>query len=255
MVVGVGTAHTVPHSSRASSGGSSEKGDFLMRARSHTPAGRRRTVATVLAATVVLGGAGAATAVAFAEDGDHRGLETAAAGSAGTDRDDHGDHGSDRTIVKAGKVDLKQAVADATRSTAGTVTEIELDDSLSKPVWKAEVVDARGTEREFTVDATDGMVTATATAKDDDSDDDAALAKSAGTDVTRAVDAALARIKGTATAAELEGEHGTPVWHVDVTDAKGRDHEVTVGARSGKVTASEADDHHRHGDSDDRDDD
>ncbi|MFF8866046.1 PepSY domain-containing protein [Streptomyces sp. NPDC015139] len=190
-------------------------------------------------------------------DGDHRGVETAAAGSAGTDRDDHGDHGdhaSDRTIVKAGKVDLKQAVAVATRSTAGTVTEIELDDSLGKPVWKAEVVDARGTERAFTVDATDGTVTATGTAKDDDSDDDdATLAKSAGTDATRAVDAALAKLKGTATAAELEGEHGTPVWHVDVTDAKGRDHEVTVGARSGKVTASEADDHHRHGGSDDHD--
>ncbi|WP_435270019.1 PepSY domain-containing protein [Streptomyces sp. 1222.5] len=234
-----------------------------MRARSHTLTGRRRTVATALAATVVLGGAGAATAVAFAEDGDHRGEGTAAAGSAGTDRadhadhgdhGDHGDHASDRTIVKAGKVDLKQAVAVATRSTAGTVTEIELDDSLGKPVWKTEVVDARSTERAFTVDATDGAVTATGTAKDDDSDDDAALAKSAGTDVTRAVDAALAKLKGTATAAELEGEHGMPVWHVDVTDAKGRDHEVTVGARSGKVTASEADDHHRHGGSDDHDD-
>ncbi|MFJ8031779.1 PepSY domain-containing protein [Streptomyces sp. NPDC096032] len=204
-----------------------------MRARSHTPAGRRRTIATVIAATVVLGGAGAATAVAFAEDGDHQGMETAA----------------------AGKVDLKQAVAVATRSAAGTVTEIELDDSLGKPVWKAEVVDARGTEREFTVDAADGTVTATGTAKDDDSDDDAALAKSARTDVTRAVNAALARIKGTATAAELEGEHGTPVWHIDVTDARGHDHEVTVGARSDKVTAAEADDHHRHGGSDDHDDD
>lgn len=118
-----------------------------------------------------------------------------------------------------------------------------------------EVVDARGTEREFTVDATDGTVTATGTAKGDDSDDDAALTKSARTDVTRAVNAALARIKGTATAAELEGEHGTPVWHIDVTDARGHDHEVTVGARSGKVTAAEADDDHRHGGSDDHDDD
>ncbi|MER6280348.1 PepSY domain-containing protein [Streptomyces sp900105245] len=229
-----------------------------MRARSHTPAGRRRTIATVIAATVVLGGAGAATAVAFAEDGDHQGMETAAAGSAGADHGAHGAHGahaSNRTIAVAGKVDLKQAVAVATRSAAGTVTEIELDDSLGKPVWKAEVVDARGTEREFTVDAADGTVTAVGTAKDDDSDDDAALAKSARTDVTRAVNAALARIKGTATAAELEGEHGTPVWHIDVTDARGHDHEVTVGARSGKVTAAEADDHHRHGGSDDQDDD
>ncbi|MFJ3809278.1 PepSY domain-containing protein [Streptomyces sp. NPDC090073] len=223
-----------------------------MRARSHTPAGRRRTVATVIAATVVLGGAGAATAVAFAENGDHHGMKTAAAGSAGTD---HGDHASNRTIAAAGKVDLKQAVAVATRSAAGTVTEIELDDSLGKPVWKAEVVNARGIEREFTVDATDGTVTATGTAKDDDSDDDAALVKPARTDVTRAVDTALARIKGTATAAELEAEHGTPVWHIDVKDARGHDHEVTVGARSGKVTAEEADDHHRHGGSDDHDDD
>ncbi|MGY4998819.1 PepSY domain-containing protein [Streptomyces sp. 900105245] len=238
-----------------------------MRARSHTPAGRRRTIATVIAATVVLGGAGAVTAVAFAEDGDHQGMEPAAAGSAGADHGDHsdhsdhgdhgdhGDHAINRTLAVAGKVDLKQAVAVATRSAAGTVTEIELDDSLGKPVWKAEVVDARGTEREFTVDAADGTVTAAGTAKDDDSDDDAALAKSARTDVTRAVNAALARIKGTATAAELESEHSTPVWHIDVTDARGHDHEVTVGTRSGKVTAAEADDHHRHGGSDDHDDD
>ena len=82
-------------------------------------------------------------------------------------------------------------------------------------------------------------------------------ARSAGTDVGRAVNAALTEVPGTATSADWDDDHGrTAAWHVDVTDAKGTDHEVTVDARSGKVTAvhTDRDDDHSddNGPNDDR---
>ncbi|GAA2193818.1 PepSY domain-containing protein [Streptomyces bangladeshensis] len=208
-----------------------------MKVRPRTLTGRRRTVAAVLAATVVLGGAGATTAVAFAEDGDHDGAPAVAAGS---DRDDD----RDSVLLKGAEVDLKQAAARATKSVAGTVTAAELEGSRGKPVWHVDVVDSRGTEHEVTVDAGTGKVTKAGTDRDDDGDD-AALAKSAGTGVARAVDAALAAVDGTATSAELDDDHGrSAAWHVDVTDTRSTEHEVTVDAGTGKVTATETDDDH-----------
>ncbi|MER5549847.1 PepSY domain-containing protein [Streptomyces sp. NPDC002589] len=103
---------------------------------------------------------------------------------------------------------------------------------------------ARGTEHEVTVNGTDGKVTATKADRDNDSDD-------------RSRDAALAKVKGTATSADLENDHGkTTAWHVDVTDTKGNDQEVTVDAANGKVTAAKTDDDNDHGnDSGDHDED
>ncbi|MEV5873316.1 PepSY domain-containing protein [Streptomyces sp. NPDC052101] len=217
-----------------------------MKSLKRTLTGRRRTVAAVLAATVVLGGAGAATATAFAEDGDHDDTPVAATTSPGTD---HDDHDNDAALVRSAKVDIKQAADTATKSLAGTVTAVDLDGQKGKPVWKVDVTDSKGTEHEVSVNATDGKVTATKADRDNDSDDrtgDAALAKSAKsakTDLAKAVDAALAEVKGTATSADLENDHGrTTAWHVDVTDAKGNDHEVTVDAANGKVTAAKTDD-------------
>ncbi|MFI6358491.1 PepSY domain-containing protein [Streptomyces sp. NPDC050743] len=71
------------------------------------------------------------------------------------------------------------------------------------------------------------------------------------------MDAALAKVKGTATSAGLENDHDkTTAWHVDVTDTKGKDHEVTVDAANGKVTAAKTDDDNDHGnDSGDHDED
>jgi uncharacterized membrane protein YkoI len=203
-----------------------------MKARPRTLTGRRRTVAAVLAATVVLGGAGAATAVAFADDGDgdHDGVATAAAGS---------DH--DSTLLKGAEVGLEQAAANATRSVAGTVTAVELEGGRGKPVWKVDVTGSRGVEHEVTVDAKTGKVTATRKDRDDDADD-AAPAGSAWTGVARAVDAALAAVDGTAASAELDDDGGTAAWHVDVIGSRGVEHEVTVDAKTGKVTATGTDD-------------
>ncbi|MDW6063032.1 PepSY domain-containing protein [Streptomyces sp. FXJ1.4098] len=238
--------------------------------------GRRRTVAAVLAATVVLGGAGAATAVAFADDGSHdsshgstHGSTHAAAGTTYEDRDDGDRDSSDRDGTRDGsdddgtsatktKIDLKQAADAAVASVAGKVTSVELEGHQGKAVWKVDVATAKGAEHEVTVNATSGKVTAHRT-DHDDSDDEAALARSAKTGLGQAVDAALKKIPGTATSAELDDDNGrSAAWDIDVTDAKGAEHEVTVDARSGKVTAVRADDDHddhdRPGDNDRSDD-
>ncbi|WP_336113927.1 PepSY domain-containing protein [Streptomyces sp. PTD9-10] len=223
-----------------------------MKARLRTLTSRRRTVAAVLAATVVHGGAGAATATAFADDSDHDDTQVAATNSPGHD---HDDHDNDATLIKNAKVDIKKAADTATNSVSDTVTAVDLEGSQGKPVWKVDVTDSQGTEHEVTVNATDGKVTATKADQDNDSDDrsgDAALAKSAKTDLAKAVDAALAKVKGTATSAGLESDHGkNTAWHVDVTDTKGKDHEVTVDAANGKVTAAKTDDDNDHGSSSD----
>ncbi|MFK4266257.1 PepSY domain-containing protein [Streptomyces milbemycinicus] len=206
--------------------------------------GRRRTVAAVLAATVLLGGAGAATAVAFADDGSHDSSRDnthdsthAAAGTTYEDRDDG-------TFATKTKIDLKQAADAAVASVAGKVTSVELEGHQGKAVWKVDVATAKGAEHEVTMNATSGKVTAHRT-DHDDADDEAALARSARTGLGQAVDAALKKIPGTATSAELDDDNGrSAAWDIDVTDAKGAEHEVTVDARSGKVTAVQADDDH-----------
>ncbi|MGO4418904.1 PepSY domain-containing protein [Streptomyces sp. MCAF7] len=232
--------------------------------------GRRRTVAAVLAATVVLGGAGAATAVAFADDGSHDSARDrtydstydSARAAAGTTYEDRDDDGTPATKTKVG---LKQAADAAVASVAGKVTSVELEGHHGKAVWKVDVVTAKGAEHEVTVNTTSGKVTANRTDHDDtghDDTDEAALARSAKIGLGQAVDAALKKIPGTATSAELDDDNGrSAAWDIEVTDTKGAEHEVTVDARSGKVTAVRADDdrdghddHDRSGDNDRGDD-
>lgn len=225
--------------------------------------GRRRTVAAVLAATVLLGGAGAATAVAVADDGDHDSTH-ATTGAGHEDRDDHdGTHDAsddDSALATKAKTDLKQAADAAVKSVAGTVTGVDLEGNRGGAAWKVDVVDSKGIEHEVMVNAADGKVTGSEVDQDDDHDGDAALAKSAKTGLGQAVDAALDKVPGTATSAELDDGNGRfAVWEVDVTDAKGAEHEVTVDARSGKATATQTDDEYDHaagnGSDDDREED
>ncbi|MEU6009495.1 PepSY domain-containing protein [Streptomyces sp. NPDC047453] len=217
-----------------------------MKALKRSLAGRRRTVAAVVAATVVLGGVGAASAIAFADDDS---TYTTVVPMAGTHDDDgdhhrsgtHDDFDHDGTLAASAKVGLKQAADAATKSVAGTVTEVELDGWQGKAVWKVDIVDAKGIEHEVIVNAADGKVTAGRADHDQDTDHsgDAALAKSARTGLGQAVDAAFSKAPGTATSAELDDHHGkTAAWHVDVTDGQGTAHEVTVDAQTGKVTAT-----------------
>ncbi|MFF4148489.1 PepSY domain-containing protein [Streptomyces sp. NPDC001698] len=215
-----------------------------MKALKRSLAGRRRTVAAVVAATVVLGGVGAASAIAFADDDSTYTTVLPMASTHDGDHDRSGTHDDfdhDGTLAASAKVGLKQAADAATKSLAGTVTEVELDGWQGKVVWKVDIIDAKGIEHEVIVNAADGKVTAGRADHDQDTDDsgDAALAKSAKTGLGQAVDAALSKAPGTATSAELDDHHGkTAAWHVDVTDGQGTAHEVTVDAQTGKVTAT-----------------
>ncbi|MFF7189791.1 PepSY domain-containing protein [Streptomyces sp. NPDC008222] len=221
--------------------------------------GRRRTMATVLAATVVLGGAGAATAVAFADEGDHDSSHAAASthrGDQGGTTEDSADDGSAAATATSTKTNLKQAADAAVKSVPGTVTAVELEAEHSKTIWKVDIRTDKGAGHEVTVNAADGTVTGNRADQGDD-----APAKPAKTGLGQAVDAALNKVQGIATSAHLEADNGrSAAWHVEVTDAKGAEHEITVDAESGKVTAAQADADHGHSadngtDDDDREED
>lgn len=195
----------------------------------HLPTGRRRTVTAVLAAAVLLGGAGAATGVAVADGGTRDG-GTRTGGSA---------------------VGAKQAADAAVTSVAGTVTAVEREEEHGRTVWEVDVVDSRGTGHEVTVDGGDGGVSASTTgtrADRDDRDDaaEAAAVRSAGTDLGRALKAALAAVHGTVTSAEIDdAADGTAVWEIDVAGAGGTEHEVVVDAATGRVRSAATEGHDR----------
>ncbi|MFE7231666.1 PepSY domain-containing protein [Streptomyces sp. NPDC002405] len=228
----------------------------MMKALKRSLTGRRRTVSAVVAATVVLGGAGAASAIAFTDDDHGRAHATA-----GTTSDTHDGSDHDGRLARSAGVGLKQAADAATTSLAGTVTEVELEDGRrGEAVWEVDIVDAKGIEHEVTVSAADGKVIAgRADRVGDTADhDDAALAESARTGLGQAVDTALDKVPGTATSAELDDHHDrTAAWHVGVTDDRGVAHEVVVNAQTGKVTATHTGPAHSrgHGADDDREDD
>ena len=70
----------------------------------------------------------------------------------------------------------------------------------------------------------------------------AALASLAKVDRAQAEQAALAKVPGTATAAELGNENGNVVWEIDVKGQDGAQHEVKVDAGNGTVLLAEVDD-------------
>ncbi|MEU1202547.1 PepSY domain-containing protein [Streptomyces sp. NPDC005813] len=215
--------------------------------------GRHRTLAAVLAATALLGGGAAATAAAVADDRHDDGTRTTAGGPIASHHDDNArtDDGRDgsghhRVVVDGTDVDLKSAAEVAAKSVAGTVTEVELDGRAGRTVWKVEVVDAAGVERDVTVDTGDGRILGIGVDRDRDDD---TRARTAGADLGRAVDAALGAVDGRAVSAELDDHRGGTVgWHVDVVDSAGLEHEIGVDARTGEVVSTRADDdRHRSG--------
>jgi uncharacterized membrane protein YkoI len=69
----------------------------------------------------------------------------------------------------------------------------------------------------------------------------AKLASLAKIDRAQAEQAALAKVPGTATAAELGNENGNVVWEIDVKAKDGAQHEVKVDAGNGTVLMAEVD--------------
>lgn len=224
---------------------------------------RNVTIAAITAA-VLIGGTTAAT-VAFADDGDRRG-GTSTQQPAYTDRDDRDDRDDDRSYAdaeaprtdggaKSTRITLDQAVAAALKSVPGTVTEAELDDDdddNDRAIWE---LDVRGTDKKWhdvTVDAGNGKVLKT---RDDDNDDrDRHAPRSSSVTLNQAADAALRTAPGSITSIDLDDDdddrRGNVLrWDIDITGKDGKQHELRVDAKTGKVTVDHDDD----GD-DDRDD-
>ncbi|MGW4836115.1 PepSY domain-containing protein [Streptomyces globisporus] len=227
---------------------------------------RNVTIAAITAA-VLIGGTTAAT-VAFADsDGDRDRTSTRSAStvSLADDRDDRTDDASDDRAPAAAKstgISLDQAVAAALKSVPGTVTGAELDrdddDHNGRAVWE---LDVRGSDKKWhdvTVDAGNGKVLKT---RDDDNDDrDDHAPRSSAVTLNEAAAAALKTAPGTITSIDLDdddddgnGSRSNVLrWDVDVAGKDGKQHELRVDAKTGKVTVDRDD----HGDDrDDRNDD
>ncbi|MBM7055582.1 MULTISPECIES: PepSY domain-containing protein [Streptomyces] len=231
---------------------------------------RNVTIAAITAA-VLIGGTTAAT-VAFADsDGDRDATSTRSASSVSLaddrdDRDDRTDDASDDrsddrapAAGKTARVTLDEAVAAALKSVPGTVTEAGLDrdddDHNGRAVWE---LDVRGSDKKWhdvTVDADNGKVLKT---RDDDNDDrDDHAPRSSAVTLNEAAAAALKTAPGTVTSIDLDddddddngGRSNVLRWDVDIDGKDGKQHELRVDAKTGKVTVDRDDD----GD-DDRDD-
>ncbi|MEV8455421.1 PepSY domain-containing protein [Streptomyces sp. NPDC052095] len=189
---------------------------------------RKIVIAAVTAA--VLAGGGAATAVAFADDDGHDREVTSSVAEGGTAR-----------------VDVKEAVAAALKAVPGTATEAELDDEDGGLVWEVDVYGSDKVRHDVTVDAGNGKVLDRHTDKDEDDDhgDDRGGRASgqARVSLDAAVDAALKARPGTVTSVDLDHDRDGRARHWEVgIDAK--EHELTVDAASGMVTADRVDDDH-----------
>ncbi|MFF9244980.1 PepSY domain-containing protein [Streptomyces globisporus] len=227
---------------------------------------RNVTIAAITAA-VLIGGTTAAT-VAFADsDGDRDRTSTRSAStvSLADDRDDRTDDASDDrsddrapAAAKNARISLDQAVAAALKSVPGTVTQAELDrdddDHDGRAVWE---LDVRGSDKKWhdvTVDAGNGKVLKT---RDDDNDDrDDHAPRSSAVTLNDAAAAALKTAPGTITSIDLDDDddddNGSRSdvlrWDVDVAGKDGKQHELRVDAKTGKVAVDRDDD------GDDRDD-
>ncbi|MGX8278272.1 PepSY domain-containing protein [Streptomyces sp. PBSH9] len=240
---------------------------------------RNVTIAAITAA-VLIGGTTAAT-VAFADsDGDRDRTSTRSASTvsladsdATDDRTDDAsdDRSDDRApaAAKGARISLDEAVAAALKSVPGTVTEAELDedddDHDGRAVWE---LDVRGSDKKWhdvTVDAGNGKVLKT---RGDDNDDrDRHAPRSSAVTLNEAAAAALKTAPGAVTSIDLDDDGDDDSgsrsdvlrWDVDIAGKDGKQHELRVDARTGKVTVDRDDDNDRaddrNGDQDDHGDD
>lgn len=229
---------------------------------------RNVTIAAITAA-VLIGGTTAAT-VALADSGDGERTSTRSAGTVTRADDSTSD---DRTAAASGdrapaaakstRITLDQAVAAALKSVPGTVTEAELDDDDDdhggRAVWELDIRGSDGTWHDVTVDAATGKVLKT---RDDDNDDrDRHAPRSAAVTLNQAAAQALKTAPGTITSIDLDddddddnGGRGNVLrWDVDITGKDGKQHELRVDAKTGKVTVDRDDDGDDRDDRDDRD--
>ncbi|MFJ2475567.1 PepSY domain-containing protein [Streptomyces sp. NPDC087659] len=197
---------------------------------------RKLAIATLTAAVLAGGGTAAAFAV---QDGDG-----------------DGDRG-DAAQARAAKVTVSQAIDTALGAAPGTVTGAGLDDAA----WEVDIHGRDGARHDVTLDAATGKITST---ERSDGDGPAPSAKDAPVTAVRAAEAAESAVPGTVTSVELDRADGSGdalVWEAEVQGLDGREHELTVDAKSAKVSTearkaagAESDgDADEHGDSGDHD--
>ncbi|MGW1812327.1 PepSY domain-containing protein [Streptomyces sp. NPDC002125] len=201
----------------------------------------KRNIAIATLTAAVLVGGGLVTTAAFADsDSGTKDDRTAGAGqpAGGTGEQ------------SAGGTTVDQAVAAALKAVPGTVTEAERgdDDDSGRTVWELDVYGSDKVWHDVTVNASNGTVLSDR--EDDDNDDrDRHAPRSATVSLDAAVKAALAQQPGTVTSVDLNDDddddddrRGALRWDVDVAGKDGKEHELRVDAKSGKVTVDRDDD-------------
>ncbi|MEV6425433.1 PepSY domain-containing protein [Streptomyces sp. NPDC051662] len=238
----------------------------------------KRNLAIAAITMAALIGGGTYTAVAMGDD-DGRGTGTATlptpVAKLGTMSDDSGndilddsgndgkdDGKDDRAPVKrqpaAGSgtgLTASEAAAAALKEYPGAVASVERDDDGDRH-WEVDLFGKDNRWHELRVDAANGAVRVDRDddGDDDDHGDDRAALRAASLDVQRATAAALASVPGAVTSAEIDDDHNGR-WEIDVRGEDGRTHEMTVHAKTGKVTVDRDDDSWNDDGRDDRGDD
>lgn len=215
---------------------------------------RKLAIATVTALALIGGGSVAAFASDDANQPAASSASSASSASAASpadadDRDDDHDDGKDdkdgkdddrnegRAAGNAG-ITAAEAAAAALKTAPGTVTSIDLEAGKQGPVWEVDVTKG-GTSHEVRLDGNTKKVLSDRTEQEEDA---VPGSKLTAEDVARE-----AAEHGTVTAVEFDDDAKAPTWEVETTD-KGKETELTVDGRSGKVTQSATDQ-----DDDDRD--
>ncbi|MEU9060578.1 PepSY domain-containing protein [Streptomyces sp. NPDC048430] len=198
----------------------------------------KRNIAIATLTAAVLVGGGLATTAAFA-DSDSSGKD---------DRTVTADRAAEQ---RTGRTTVDEAVGAALKAVPGTVTEAELDDDddSDRRVWELDVYGSDKLWHDVTLDARDGKVLSDRE-DDDNNDRDRHAPRSAAVSLDAAVKAALGARPGTVTSVDLDdndddddhGKRGALRWDVDVTGKDGKQHELHVDAKSGKVTVDQDDD-------------
>ncbi|MFJ6849999.1 PepSY domain-containing protein [Streptomyces sp. NPDC091271] len=199
----------------------------------------KRNIAIATLTAAVLVGGGLATTAAFA-DSDSSGKDDRTA-TADRAADNTGEQRTARTTVDA-------ATGAALKAVPGTVTEAELDDDddSDRTVWELDVYGSDKVWHDVTVDAGTGKVLSDR--EDDENDDrDRHAPRAAAVSLDAAVKAALGAQPGTVTSVDLDdddddGKRDALRWDVDVAGKDGKQHELHVDAKSGKVTVDQDDD-------------
>ena len=166
--------------------------------------------------------------------------------------------GGDDDSITQSNVSLSEqdAVDIATAEANGTVGEVELESENGTPVYEVELVTANGGETEVAVHADDGTVLEVETEDEENEteaeemedeenemeDEESIAPGNVSLSEQEAIDIATAEANGTVEEVELESEHGTPVYEVELVGANSAETEVTVHADDGTVLDIETED-------------